>query len=258
MKSASQLAVALEKYLRPQTYPIGIKLLKSKDDTPPNISTAYQTLQHKASLCQGFGFVRRNRLTFALFKEEMVCPVGVAVMGLAERPEYILEGANHIGRSNRTQEAAALTEKEMNHFEIGEYAGLVFSPLDNAELNFDLALIYVNAIQMTRLIQAALYENGGRFTVSVIPSAVCADAVVPPTKTGRCSIGLPCLGDRIHTGTNENEMIFSIPASRFSEIALGLTETSEGMPIPVPLPITYELHSPERYQQYMKDIGLEG
>jgi uncharacterized protein (DUF169 family) len=258
VKNAEDLAIALEKYVKPHTYPIGIQLLKSHADTPPNIYTVRQALRHKASLCQGFGLVRRNRLTFSLFKEDMVCPVGVVVMGLAQRPDYILQGANHIGRTNRTQEAAISTEREMNHFDIEEYAGLIFSPLDNSELNFDLALIYVNVIQVTRLIQAALYEKGGRFTVSVIPSAVCADALVPPVKTGRCSLGLPCLGDRIHTGTNENEMLFSIPASRFNEIAVGLRETSEGMPVPVPLPAEYELHSPERYQQYSKDIGLDG
>ena len=192
-----------------------------------------------------------------MFKEDMVCPVGVVVMGLARRPDYILNGSNSAGRSNRTQEAAALTEREMNHFEIGEYAGLVFSPLDNADLDFDLALIYVNAIQVTRLIQAALYEKGGRFAVSVIPAAVCADALVPPVKTGQCSLGFPCWGDRTHTGTNDNEMIFSLPASRFSEIATALAETAKGGTMPVPLPISYELHSPERYKQYMKDIGLE-
>jgi hypothetical protein len=70
MQSASDLAVALEKFVRPQTHPSGIQLLKSKSEMPPKVATARRMLRHKASLCQGFGLVRRNNLTFALFKEE--------------------------------------------------------------------------------------------------------------------------------------------------------------------------------------------
>ena len=79
----------------------------------------------------------------------------------------------------------------------------------------------------------------------------------PRLKPASAASVSPCLGDRIHTGTSENEMIFSIPAARFSEVASGLAATSEGMPLPVPLPMEYALQSPERYKQYMRDIGLE-
>lgn len=258
MKHVSELVNAMEKYLRPQTFTVGVKLLKSRRDLPPDISSVSQSYHHKIATCQAFGWARRNRLTTAVFKEDMICPVGVAVMGLAARPDYVLNGANTVKRYNRTMEAAALTEREMNHLEIGEYCGLVAGPLDNCQFDVDLAMIYVNSVQVSRLIQAAIYEEGGRFDVSVIPGAVCADVLVPPMKTGRCSLGFPCWGDRTHAGTNDNELIFSIPASRFAEIASGLAEShAAGMTIPVPLPTSYLPQPPEVYKQYIKDLGLE-
>ncbi len=257
MANPLELATALDKYLRPQTFAIGVKLLKSKADLPSSIISVSQTFKHKIATCQAFGWARRNRLATAVFIEDMNCPVGVAVMGLAQRPDYVLNGSNTIGRYNRTKEAAALTEKEMNHFEIGEYIGLVVGPLDNCNFELDLAMLYVNAIQATRLIQAAIYEKGGRFTVSVIPGAVCADILVPPMKTGQCSLGFPCWGDRTHAGTNENELLFSIPTSRFSEIISGLKDSHEaGMTIPAPLPTNYEAQPPKVYEQYIHDMGL--
>jgi uncharacterized protein (DUF169 family) len=213
---------------------------------------------HKVAVCQTFGWARRNGITTAAFKGDMNCPEGGAGMGLGQRPEYVLNGSNTIRRYCRTLEGAALTEREMNCFEVGTYAGLAAGPLDRCNFDVDLALIYGNGLQITRLIQAALYGKGGRFTVSVIPGAVCADVLVPPVRDGQCSLGFPCWGDRIHGGTNDNEIVFSIPASKFGEIASGLAESHEaGMQVPVPLPTFYEPQSPPVYDQYIRDMGIE-
>jgi len=257
MTDPSEFTRILEKYLRIQTYPVAVKVLQDRGDAPPGIPRVLDELHHKVLPCQCFGFARRNKLSFVMFKEDMFCPIGVVVMGLAERPDYVVNGSLSVNRYGRTIEAAARTEREMHCLELGKYVGIATAPLDECNFGMDLALVYVNAAQLTRLVQAAIYEEGGRFTVSVIPSAVCADVLVAVMKTGKCSIGLPCWGDRIHTGTNDNEMIFSIPAARFDEIAFGLIKTHEfGPKIPVPLPTSYEPAQLEVYAQYAKDLGL--
>jgi uncharacterized protein (DUF169 family) len=258
MTSPLELAKAIDTYLRPQTFVVGVKLLRSTTDLPAGVTPVSLSYNHKVATCQTFGWARRNGTTTAAFKEDMNCPVGVAVMGLGQRPDYVLNGSNTIRRYCRTLEGAALTEKEMNCFEIGKYAGLAVGPLNNCHFDVDLALIYGNGLQITRLIQAALYEKGGRFTVSVIPGAVCADALVPPVRDNQYSLGFPCWGDRIHAGTNDNEIVFSIPASRFGEIVSGLAESHEaGMRVPVPQDPSYEPKMPPVYQQYIKDMGIK-
>jgi uncharacterized protein (DUF169 family) len=258
MTSQSELAKNIETYLRPQTFAIGVKLLKSADDLPARVSPVSSSYHHKIATCQMFGWARRNGIATAAFKEDMNCPVGIAVMGLGQRPDYVLNGSNTVRRYCRTLEGAALTEREMNCFDVGKYAGLAVAPLNSCDFDIDLALIYGNGLQVARLIQAALYEKGGRFTVSVIPGAVCADILVPPVRDNRCSLGFPCWGDRIHAGTNDNEIVFSIPFSRFGEIASGLAESHEaGMKVPVPQDTSYEPQMPPVYERYIKDMGIE-
>jgi uncharacterized protein (DUF169 family) len=258
MTSQSELAKNIETYLRPQTFAVGVKLLKSADDLPARVSPVSLSYHHKITTCQMFGWARRNGIATAAFKGDMNCPVGIAVMGLGQRPDYVLNGSNTVRRYCRTLEGAALTEREMNCFDVGKYAGLAVAPLNSCDFDIDLALIYGNGLQVTRLIQAALYEKEGRFTVSVIPGAVCADILVPPVRDNRCSLGFPCWGDRIHAGTNDNEIVFSIPFSRFGEIASGLAESHEaGMKVPVPQDTSYEPQMPPVYERYIKDMGIE-
>jgi uncharacterized protein (DUF169 family) len=253
-----ELAEAIDTYLRLQTFAIGIKLLKNTADLPAGILPVSSSYNHKVATCQIFSWARRNGITTAAFKEDLNCPVGLAVLGLNQRPDYVLNGSNTVGRYCRTLDGAALTEKEMNCFEIGKYAGLAVGPLNGCDFDVDLALIYGNGLQITRLIQAALYERGGRFTASVIPGAVCADALVPPVRDNQCSLGFPCWGDRIHAGTNDTEIVFSIPASKFDEIASGLADSHEaGMKVPVPQDPSYEPKMPPVYNQYIKDMGIE-
>ncbi len=252
-----EFAEAIDGYLRPQTFAVGIKLLRNAADLPDGVTTASAAFGHKITLCQTFSWARRNGIAVAAFKKDMNCPVGAAVMGLAKRPDYVLSGSNTIGRYCRTLEGAALTEREMNCFEVGRYVGLAAAPLNSCGFEVDLAVIYGNGLQVTRLIQAALYDKGGRFTVSVIPGAVCADILVPPMRDGQCSLGFPCWGDRIHAGTSDNEIAFSLPASKFKEIATGLAESHEaGMKVPVPQDRSYEPQMPPIYNNYIKDMGL--
>jgi uncharacterized protein (DUF169 family) len=258
MKLYKEFAAAIDKYLRPQTFAVGVKLLKNATGLPNGLSGASSTYGHKITLCQTFSWARRNGAAVAALKEDMNCPVGVAVMGLSKRPGYVLDGSNTIGRYCRTLEGAALTEREMNCFEAGRYIGVATAPLHSCDFEVDLAVIYGNGLQVTRLIQAALYDKGGRFSVSVIPGAVCADILVPPVRDGQCSLGFPCWGDRIHAGTGDNEIAFSLPVSRFEEIMSGLAQSHEaGMKVPVPQDRSYEPQMPPVYAQYIKDMGIE-
>ncbi|HEX2965765.1 MAG TPA: DUF169 domain-containing protein [Syntrophorhabdaceae bacterium] len=252
-----EFAAAIDTYLRPQTFAVGIKLLKNAEELPGSLTSASAAYGHRITLCQTFSWARCNGIAVAALKQDMNCPVGVAVMGLAKRPGYVLDGSNTIGRYCRTIEGAALTEKEMNYFEPGRYVGVATAPLYACDFEVDLAVIYGNGLQITRLIQAALYDKGGRFSVSVIPGAVCADILVPPVRDDQCSLGFPCWGDRIHAGTSDNEIAFSLPASRFEEIMSGLIEShNAGMKVPVPQDRSYEPQMPPIYDDYVKDMGL--
>ena len=60
--NVSKLVTALDKYLRPQTFPIGVKLLNNEKEIPNGLPRATAALEHRVALCQGFGFARRNKI----------------------------------------------------------------------------------------------------------------------------------------------------------------------------------------------------
>ena len=218
---------AIKDYVCPSTFPVAIKLLKSEADIPAGIERAGQKYGHRFNLCQGWAMARHNGESVAMLKDDMVCPLGIIMLGLAELPEFYREGNIFIGRYTPSREAAVRIASDMCKFPAGEYAGLVTAPVPTCDFEPDLVLIYCNPLQLLRLIQAAISKEGGRFPNSILPTAVCADAIVPSLQTGRCHFAIPCLGDRRYGATSADEVVFAVPGARLEEIATGLKYTRE-------------------------------
>ena len=241
---------AIKNYVSPLTFPVAIKLLKNEADIPAGIERASQKYGHRFNLCQGWAMARHNGESVAMLKDDQICPLGIIMLGLAELPEYYQEGNTFIDRYTASSEAAARTADEMYKFPVGEYVGLVTTPVPTCDFEPDLVLIFCNPLQLLRLIQAAISKEGGRFPNSILPSAVCADAIVPAMLDGRCHFAIPCLGDRSYGATSADEVIFTVPSNRLEEIATGLKYTQErGMVLPSHRWIDFEPVSSEVYKR---------
>ncbi len=220
---------ALQKYLRGvRTYPVAVKLLKTEAEIPTGFQRPKRDLGHRITLCQSFAFARRNDLQLAVLKEDMYCPVGLIVLGLVELHPFWLKGSTFLGRYAGTPEAAARMATNVPHFDRGEYVGILTSPLYAANFDVDIVLVYCDAEQSVRLIQAAVFRTGeeleSRFTVG----PCCATATVKTFRTGKCQLDIPDYGERRYGAIHKDELLFAIPASRLNEIATGLKESHEG------------------------------
>ena len=69
----------IEKYLRPQTYPIAIKLIKKEDEIPEGCKRPNSNMKIQTFLCQNFSMVRRYGWTMAVMEEDCVCKVARTV-----------------------------------------------------------------------------------------------------------------------------------------------------------------------------------
>lgn len=78
----------------------------------------------------------------------------------------------------------------------GKITAIVSGALHRVDSDPDFILIYGNSAQMLRIIQGALWNEGGRITVSTFGDAVCADTISKAFLTGEMQIAIPCLGDR--------------------------------------------------------------
>jgi uncharacterized protein (DUF169 family) len=158
---------------------------------------------------------------FTAAEDHHGCPVGAYVHHV-ELPAETLERLDELTRTMvgleyiTVDEIARLPrlEKVFRH--------AVYAPLAAAPLPPDVALVRGNARQLMLLAEAAQSAGAGtevpamgRPTCAVIPAAL---------RSGRLATSFGCVGNRVYTGTREDEAWSAIPASGLDAL-VGRLET---------------------------------
>ena len=82
----------LNTYIRPLTFPVAIKMLKSEDEIPEKTRRPFQQLKKKVAICQGIGMSRKLGWAVAMGKEDMQCSLGAAPFGFFKNIDFFDEG----------------------------------------------------------------------------------------------------------------------------------------------------------------------
>ena len=96
--------------------------------------------------------------------------------------------------------------------EPGCFAAVCFYPLHMAPVEPDLVLIYGNPAQMARLAAGCLYHRGEMIESRTTIGISCLSAL-KPYFSGKPAFVHPGRGERILAGTEEGEMLFTVPAA---------------------------------------------
>ena len=88
----------LERYLRLQTYPLAIRLLRSESEIPQDARRPKRDEGCQYNVCQAFALSRRNGYTMAMLKEDMYCFEPVVGYGMGEPPQEFLDGEQPVSR----------------------------------------------------------------------------------------------------------------------------------------------------------------
>src|SRR6184192_2227742 len=240
----------LQTYIRPQTFPVAIRMLRPDEPIPERARRPARDFKKLSMNCQVIDMARRYGWTLVLTREDSICSLGIAALGF-EKPSHLHNsGTLCEGMYTATKEAGVRSEAAVDKFAPGEYACLVVAPLDRAPFEPHVVCIYANPAQVMRLTQAALWKRGGRLHSSFEGRAVCADIVVTTMQTGEAQVILPCSGDRIFGQTQDHEMAFAIPWARMEEIVEGLRGThAGGIRYPITQFMEYEAKLPPRYME---------
>ena len=92
MADLKEMEQALNTYIRPLTFPVAIKMLKSEEEIPEKTRRPYQQLKKKVAICQGIGMARKLGWTVAMGKEDMQCSLGAAPFGFFKNIDFFDEG----------------------------------------------------------------------------------------------------------------------------------------------------------------------
>ena len=207
-KTAEQ---ALQTYVRPQTFPVAIRMLRPGEPIPERARRPARDFGKLSMNCQTIDMARRYGWMIALTRDDSICSLGITALGF-DRPTHLYNsGTLCEGMYTATKEAGARSEAAVDKFAPGEFHALLVAPLDRATFEPDVVVVYGNPAQVMRLTQAALWKGGGRLASSFQGRIVCADIVVTTMQTGQPKVILPCSGDRIFGQTQDHEMAFAIP-----------------------------------------------
>ena len=194
----------LNLYISPQTFPLALKLCTSESELPEKVRMPVRDLGYQVTLCQGIGIARRFRWALAVGKDDQCCLGGATTMGfIAERPEDDL--------SKRLEE--------------GKYSHLLIAPIEIADFEPDVIVLYGNPAQVMRLLQAVTRGAGQSVTATATGSGDCGDIVARTTLSNECQFIMPSGGDRVFGGTQDNEVIFAMPRSKVEAVLKGLEDT---------------------------------
>jgi uncharacterized protein (DUF169 family) len=240
----------IEKFVRPQTFPLGIRMAKPGEPLPEKVRRPSQDMGIKVAICQTFSIARRYGWGLAVGRDDLSCPLAKTAFGFEQVLPYYAEGNLACGMYTATPEAGARTEAEVPKFALGEFERIIVAPLGRATFEPHVVLVYANAAQVMRLVAAALYQRGGRIHSSFSARLDCADAVIETMHTGHPQVILPCYGDRIYGQTEDHEMAFTVPWAEAEALVAGLQGTHQGgVRYPIPAWLRYTGEFPEKYRR---------
>lgn len=198
----------INRYVRPTTFPIALKLCQSEDELPNKVNMPMRDMGYPITLCQGTALTRRYGWTVALGKEDQCCIGGAQAMGFVADVE------------------GGLVE-EGKRLEPGKYKYHLTASLERADFEPDVIIIYGNSAQIMRLVQSARGGPEGRGTVNAVATGVadCGDIAARTVLSDECQSILPSGGDRVFGSTQDHEVIFAMPWSKVEAVIEGLENT---------------------------------
>jgi len=242
----TQKAEALNRLIRPLTFPIAVKLVKSVDEFPEKTRRPSRDMGFKTNLCVGMTMCRKYGWTVGMTADDNVCPIAAYTYGWSE-PESETKKAlidfMVVMKYAANEDTAKTTMDAVEQVKLGkgQYAGVVFSPLERTRIDPDLVMIFCNPAQLMRLVHGATQEAGGSVqSMSSGRAGTCTEGVLQILKTGEPKVVLPGNGDRVWAMVQDEEMAFTIPVNRLDPVISGLEATHQtGVRYPIPVDIRH-------------------
>src|SRR5437879_3140599 len=177
----------LQLYIRPQTFPVAIRMLRPGEEIPEKARRPARDFKKLSMNCQVIDMARRYGWMIALTREDHICSLGIAALGF-EKPTHLhTSGTLCEGTYTETKAAGQRSEAAVDKFAPGEFAALLVAPLARTTFEPHLVCIYANPAQVMRLTHAALWQRGATLTSAARSSRIATPS--SPRTAARSPIG---------------------------------------------------------------------
>jgi uncharacterized protein (DUF169 family) len=201
-------------------------MLEKEEDIPKGVMRPKRDIGLHLGLRQAFAKSRHERVAVAILKENNWCYIPVIALGLAETPDFFLQGYTDFPSRVADLETAKNLAKTFPRLEYGKYIGVLSAPLRTAKFEPDLLVIYCNSAQLGCLLTGMKYQ-GYVVTSKLDPSGACVQCTAPVLQSRDCQLTVPCGGDRRRALAQDDELTFSVPTERLEDLLLGLRHFDE-------------------------------
>ncbi len=258
MVNLKEVNEALNFCVRPQTFPLAIRMCQSSGEFPEKVRIPKRDLGIQVTVCQGIAMARRYGWTMAIGKEDQSCPHGAFVLGFVPGKGY-LDGSYAESIGLGTKEQFAKTAHSLSRLEYGKYSHMLAAPLHTATFEPHLILIFGNPAQVARLVQGAVALTGGVLTSTTSGGIACSGFIARPMLTQECQFILSGAGDRYFALTQDHELAFAIPTSKIESTIQGLEiGHKSGMHrYPTPSFLRFEGQLPPAYYKFLELLREE-
>jgi len=248
----SKIEQALGLYIRPETFPVAIRMVSSPSEIPEKARMPKRDFGKLMPVCQGIALARRYGWLVAMGEEDMLCPLGAYTLGFFPAKTKFLSGTFNVPFWVKSQDVRAKIIRSLPQLEQGRYTHLVAAPLYRAEFEPQVIIIYGNPAQIGRLIQAAIYGTGEPVVSSSMGGFACGEEITRTMLTNQCQFVVVGGGDRTVAQTQDDEASFAIPVSKAEALVEGIEETHRaGMRYPTPSFLTFEAKFPLSFSELM-------
>ncbi|MDD3974807.1 MAG: DUF169 domain-containing protein, partial [Methanothrix soehngenii] len=128
-----------------------------------------------------------------------------------------------------TKEAGAMIAANMPRILPGSTVASYVAPLDKMVVRPDVVIFVGNPLQSRRIVQAAMFEDGGRMTFNTAGiQSFCVDATSSPYLKGEVNVSLGCDGSVRNAGLEDEEVVVGIPFDMMERICTILKENYQG------------------------------
>jgi uncharacterized protein (DUF169 family) len=255
MADWTQKAEALNRLVRPLTFPIAVKLLESVDELPEKTRRPSRDMGLKTNLCVGMTMARKYGWTVGIADDDNTCPVAAYTYGWSEPESGTRKGLTDfmlVMKYSADENAAKATMEAIDQVKLtrGKCAGVVFSPLERTRVDPDLVMIFCNPAQLMRLVHGATQETGVPVqSVFSGRGGTCTEGILQAIKTGKPKVVLPGNGDRVWAMVQDEEIAFAIPANWLDSVIGGLEATHQtGVRYPIPVDVRHEPTFPGQFK----------
>lgn len=241
----------LKNSLAIRTHPIGIRFVRDYGEIPEKARRPLRDFNQRWAICQAINVSRYYGLTIGYSFEDAYCMLGAAVFNLLERPEYVMEAGLEYPFHSKTPEAG----RKLFKYALGrslktDLKAIVITSLLKPLVDPQLIIIYGSPIQVGKILKAVTYH--GETVKSEFLGVAGCSAIPLAYNEGRVTFTIPCSGERILGGTENDEMWVVFPASMLGEIIEGLKGIDYIYPYPTKL-LTYEPIVPKKYRMTYRD-----